>query len=110
MKGIFLQSVSKEALLADLMALSPKFFYKNEDNEDMLAQSGDGFALDYIGTLAKPGTGRWDEEGKELAPVEFYDGVHCNVRVFGEMEDIFDGFSTDDTKQLSPATPCRVFA
>ena len=110
MKDIFLQSVSKEALLADLMALSPKFFYKDQDNEDTLAQSGDGFALDYIGTLAKPGTGRWDEDGNELAPVEFYEGIHCNVRVFGETEDIFDGFSTDDTKQLSPATPCRVFA
>lgn len=110
MKDIFLQSVSKEALLADLMALSPKFFYKDERNEEKLAQAGDGFALDYIGTLAKPGTGRWDEEGNEIVPVEFYEGVHCNVRVFGEMSNIFDSFSSDDTKQLSPSTPCRVFA
>lgn len=110
MKDIYLQSTDKDALLADLATVYPKFFYKDERNEDALAQAGDGFAIDYIGTMAKPGTGRWDEEGNELAPVEFYPGVYCNIRLFNGLEGLFYGFTSEKTCIQSPSTPCRVFA
>jgi 5-(carboxyamino)imidazole ribonucleotide synthase len=50
-KDIYLQSTDKDALLADLATVSSKFFYKDENNEDQLAQAGDGFAIDYIGVM-----------------------------------------------------------
>ena len=106
MKDIYLNSTSKEALVADLANVNAAFV--NDDGE--LVQASHSFAIDYIGVLARPGTGKWDEEGNELEPVEFYPGVHCNVRLLGDLENAFDGVTSAETTVLDPKTPCRVFA
>lgn len=114
MKDIFLQSTSKEQMISDLETLHPDFIYEEvkEDGTSVknFRQAHVNFAIDYIGVLAKPGTGEWDSEGIMISPVEFYQGVHCNIRLYPKIENIFDGFTSSNTQLLNPETPCRVFA
>ena len=105
MQDIFLKSSSKETLIEDLKVLNKAFV--SEEGE--LIQASHNFALDYIGVLAIPGTGKWEDE-KEIEPVQFYDGIHCNLRVFNEFETIFSNFTSENTQVLKPTTPCRMFA
>lgn len=113
MKDIFLQSTDKATMLADLEALCPAFIHEEKDSEGNITknfkQASHAFAIDYIGILAKPGTGKYTMEGVELEPVEYYDGVHCNLRVWGEHENVFDSFIAANTVVLNPSTPARVF-
>lgn len=108
MKDVFLKSDSKAHMLEDLKSVCSDFVVIDEDGEEQFA-SWHGFAICYCGKLAKPGTGETDEEGNAITPVEFYDGVHCNVRVWDKYENIFDGFSSENTKMIYPETPCIVF-
>lgn len=110
MKDVFLKSDSKESLLQDLGALCNDFIAQTEGGSKDFA-SGHGFAICYCGILAKPGTGTFDEDGNVVTPVEFYDGVHCNVRVWGKYENAFDGLEelSVNTKIIHPETPCIIF-
>lgn len=109
MKDIFIQSTDKKTLIADIEALCADFIHTDEEGNKDFRQASHTFAIDYIGTLAKPGTGKWDSEGNEIEPMEFYPGVHCNMRVWGEHENVFDNFTAQYTVLMNPSTPARVF-
>ena len=114
MRDIFLQSTTQEQLINDLYSFHPDFIIEEVSVDGTviktIKQADKEFAIDYIGVLAKPGTGSWDADGKEISPVEFYPGVHCNLRLSGGLTNLFDSFVSADTKLLTPKTPCRVFA
>lgn len=110
MKDIFLNSTSKENLIEDLEKVYEKFVYLNEKNEKEISIAGIDFAIDYIGKGLKPGTGTYDIEGKEVIAPEYYTGILCNIRVDRELETLFNSFSSENTKVVTPAQPIRVFA
>jgi len=146
MKDFYLKAPTKQAFIDDLKDLSIMvlnkrtnqeedtligFVTQDEEGNDVLANTGRGFALDYVGKIViTPGT--YDEEGVELTAPEFTDEVHANLRIFsiarkvGSVHKVYDDTEEKIEEVLInatfangtvilegaeiPDTPVRVFA
>ena len=90
MKDLYLKAPSKEAFINDLKNIAITvggqvrdvgFVIQDEEGNDVLAQSGRGFALDYVGEIVVQ-SGTYTEEGEEITPPVKAEGAHVNIRIY----------------------------
>lgn len=122
---VYIKGPSKNDLL-DTFRDFKDFVSTDEQGNDEFFNSGNGFALDYVGAIQEtPGT--YDEDGEEITAPIYSQDVHLNIRCIDKPTKLFpreyDDYATileTEIKAIAlpngveilsaPLTPVRKFA